>query len=969
MNCDYCGFYNEHPTDHCERCGAEMPEPECAHCGVEVEWGVVKCEQCERLEDSADKTPCPSCGALNTVSAEYCTSCGTPMAVITRVMKLSRARDREPLETWRVFGIETQMVGRDDEIGQLHEHLDEVIEETRARVVTVSSKTGLGKSRLLAEFQRALDEALSEAVYMEAASRDESGGPYSMFARLLKNRFYIGEGDHPDSARRKLEEAVVSIVPDEVESERITHLVGHLMGMEFDGSPYVPDIRDSEGAYRLDERSFDAVAELIGADAAKNPLVISLEDLQYATTQSAALIEHLAERLSDRPILFVLTWNPDEIFLSDVLEDFTVDDHIELKPLSDAEVRAFVRSTLHKAPDVPETLVENIVDAAHGNPLSVEEILRILITQGVIDTREAEWEIDEERLEDVELPTTVEATVRARLAALTEDERDVLGMAACAGDSFWPELITSLYRAQQDHRDAVKDYWQDASVDVRIDDVLESLERKDMIRRRDSDSQVPPYDEYYFKHRIERVTVYEDLEAQTKQRHHRLIAQWLEREIDETNRRTAELVARHFDRARSLERAARKYIEAADFALTHYANDQAIALYTKGLSYLSDADIDLKLHAFHDLGTVYAVRGEHDQALAYFREMLRYSWLLNDLAKGGVAHNKVGRAYRALGEYDHAMQHLQRALELFRDASDMRGVASTLDDIGQIHWVRGRFEDALKYYSAGLQLRREIGDDRSIALSLNHVGNLYLGRGDLKKAMVYFRESLALRRKIGDRQGVADTYNNLAALCLERGQEEQARTLFSEALEIAQSIGYRTTEAILLNNLGEVSLRLDDLDDAQVYLSDAQDAAEASGDKRVLVDIHRNTGELLMRRGDMESAIEEVEEALALAGELDSRTLVGMAKQTMAEILAAVAEDDEAQGDRTGELFEEASQILREVGSESQLARCLSSYGEFLLQRGNKVQGRARLEVARDLFERLQMRGHWEATNAQLDRL
>jgi tetratricopeptide (TPR) repeat protein len=968
MNCSYCGFFNEIPTDHCERCGGEIPDPECTQCGVEVDWGVVKCEQCERLEDSADKTPCPSCSALNTVSAEYCTSCGTPMAVITRVMKLSRARDREPLETWRVFGIETEMVGRDDELDTLHHHLESVIDAERARVVTVSSKTGLGKSRLLAEFNRALDEALSEAVYMEAASRDESGGPYSMFARLLENRFYIGEGDHPDSARRKLQEAVESIVPDEVESERITHLVGHLMGMEFDESPYVPDIRDSEGAYRLDERSFDAVAELVGADAEKNPLVISLEDLQYATTQSAALIEHLAERLSDRPILFVLTWNPDEIFLSDVLDDFTVDDDIVLKPLSDAEVRTFVRSTLHKAPDVPDKLVENIVDAAHGNPLSVEEILRILITQGVIDTRESEWQIDEERLDEVELPTTVEATVRARLAALTDDERDVLGMAACAGDSFWPALVTSLYRAQQDHRDDARDFWQDTEVDQRIDDVLESLERKDMVRRRESDSRVPPFDEYYFKHRIERETVYDDLEAQTRQRHHRLIAQWLEREVDENNRRTIEQVARHFDRARSLERAARKYIEAADYALTHYANDQAIALYTKGLSYLSDSDIGLKLHAFHDLGTVYAIQGEHDQALAYFREMLRYSWLLNDHAKGGVAHNKVGRAYRALGEYDDAMTHLQRALELFRDASDMRGVASTLDDIGQIHWVRGNYEDALNYYSAGLQLRRQIGDDRSIALSLNHVGNLHLGRGDLKKAMVYFRESLALRRKVGDRQGVADTYNNLAALCLERGQEEQARTLFSEALDIAQSIGYRTTEAILLNNLGEVSLRMDELDEAAAYLEKARDAAEESGDKRVLVDIHRNQGELLLRNGSPEDAVDEVEQALALAEELDSRTLTGVAKQTFAEILAELA-DDEAREDQAAELFEEASDILEDVGSESQLARCLSSYGDFLIARGNTIQGRQRLEVAREIFERLQMRTHWKATNEHLARL
>jgi tetratricopeptide (TPR) repeat protein len=934
----------------------------------------VQCEQCEKLSRSADKTPCPSCSALNTVSAEYCTSCGTPMAVITRVMTLSRAKDREPLETWRVYGIETKMVGRSDEVDRLEHWLAEASETDSVRVVGLTGSTGLGKSRLIAEFQRQLDSSFSEVVFVGAASRDESGGPYSMFERLLKNRFYIGEKDHPDSARRKLLEAVAAIVDDDDEAERIGHLVGNLIGMRFEDSPYVPDIRDSEGAFHLDQRSFDAVLELLALDADQNPIVVSLEDLQYATTQSAGLIDYLTKNLGDRPVLFVLSWNPDEVFMDDVLAEMPIDETLELHPLSDHEVRDFVRDTLHKADEIPDTLVEKIVDAAHGNPLSVEEMLRILISQGIIDTREGTWKIRTERVDKVDLPTTVEATVRARLATLTDDERQVLQMAACVGDSFWHDLVHCLYRTRVDHDEHLQEFWTDGKIDERVDEILESLERKDMIRRRD-DTLIAPYDELYFKHRIERIAVYENITSQTKERYHRMIAQWIERGSSDANAgRTAEMVARHFDRARCLEHAATRYLRAAEHAGAHFANRKAVDLYTKGLAHMSDADIDNKLDAFHDLGTVYDLLGEFDQSLAYFREMLRYSWLVDDLSKGGVAYNKIGRAYRSMGEYDESLQSLEKALVLFRDAEDTRGVASTLDDIGQIKWVRGHYDAALDYYSAGLQLRRELvgqeaGAERSIALSLNHIGTVKLDRGELKDAMVYFREALELRKKVGDRQGIADSFNNLAALCLERGEHAKAIALFEESLAMAKTIGYRSCETIVSNNLGETLLAEGRLEEAQAHLSDAMALADESGDKRVLFDILRNLAMVALEDDNRKLALERIDEALSLAEQLDSTSLYGIGKHTLAEIHARYI-DHPAHGEESLEqapsCFEAAAHVLDDVGNESQLARTLSSYAQFLIERGDILGAQQKLESARDIFDRLEMPRQRDATDETL---
>ncbi|MFB6351317.1 MAG: tetratricopeptide repeat protein, partial [Bradymonadaceae bacterium] len=523
-----------------------------------------------------------------------------------------------------------------------------------------------------------------------------------------------------------------------------------------------------------------------------------------------------------------------------------------------------------------------------------------------------------------------------------------------------------------DHDGHIRDYWFTDEIDERLDELLESLERKDMVRRRD-ESRLRGHEEYYFKHRIERRSVYGDIPAQTKQRYHRLVAQWLDRTVEEGGDRIAEQIAEHYDKGHCLDRAAKKYIRAGEYAAARFANQKAVDLFTKGLGYLSDADMELKLSAFHDLGTVYDRRGEYDQSLAYFREMLRYSWLLNDTSKAGAALNKIGRAYRGLGEYDDALENLERALDLFWVDSDLRGVASTLDDIGKIHWIRGDYEEALGYYSAGLELRRDTAHQRSIALSLSNLGSLHLQRGELNEAMGYYREALELRQAIEDREGVADSYNTLGALCLERGDTDDAITLFEEALEIARDIGHRILIAQYLNNLGEAYLKARRFDEADECLEEARDEAERSGDKRIIFDVLRNLSRVALNRETFELADERIDEALALADELESQALLGEGKQTQADIYAAWCRaeefDDEERADRTEERYREAIELLREVGNQAKLGRCFRRFGNFLLDRGDAVRGKQNLERAREIFERLEIRKLREATEQAIHQI
>ncbi len=891
------------------------------------------------------------------------------MAVITRVMTLSRSTDQAPLDTWRVYGIETTIVGRENELEILDAVYEEVVEQNDVRFVAITAPTGRGKSRLLSEFQERLNKRLSAAHFAHAASRDEAGDPYSMFARLLKDRFYIEESAGISQARRKLLDATKYLVGGK-DSDRVAHLVGELLDIHFDESPYLPTVRDTEGANDLDRRCFEALATLLKADASKDPLVVVLEDLQYATKRSLDLISYMKENLHDSRILFVLSWSKEELESNYFLGEATFHTTIELDRLSDEDIESFVTDTLRKAKSVPRDVLARIVDSAHGNPLTVEETLRMLISQGIVDTRTKEWTIDVERFADVDLPQTIETAVHARLHTLTEDERMVLEMAASIGNVFWTELVRCLYRMRLDDTSLSRQWSQEESEDERCNSILESLERKDMIRRH-KDSLISSSSEMFFKHRLERQVVYRGIKDSDKQRSHQLIAQWLETKFPQSAERIVDVIAAHYDRAGAVEHAAAKYLEAAKFAGEKYQNKRAIEFYIKSLSYLSDADIDRKITAYGDLGELYVSQGEYDQGLTYFREMLRYCWLLNDQNRGGYAYIKLANAYQLVGEYELAMNNLANALDLFHESDEKSGIAETLDSIGRIHTLRGSFENASDRYEAALQLRREIGDKRDIATSLNHLGGLRLHQGDLKAAMGHFRHALEYRKEIDDRQGVVSSYNNLAVLCVERNQVEQALHLLREALNIAREIGYRGSESVVLNNIGEVYLISGEVAQAHIYLREAAEIAEVSGEKRVLFDVYRNLGKAALKEAKFETAIKRMNEALTVANQLDSELLVGVGIGNLADVRAQMflAQKTEGCDVLADELYKDAIEILSTIGNDGEIGRLLLNYARLQFQQKKYDSTLEKLKRAKEIFERIELKDELETTLGLIEKV
>src|SRR5438045_4635431 len=239
-----------------------------------------------------------------------------------------------------------------------------------------------------------------------------------------------------------------------------------------------------------------------------------------------------------------------------------------------------------------------------------------------------------------------------------------------------------------------------------------------------------------------------------------MVAQWLELRPEGRGEDSQEEVGRHLERAGDGDGAAMRFRRAADAARASYTNDKAIRLYAQALACLGEGDLAARIHLWHDLGSVYELKGDFEAALGAFERMLRLTWVVSSRTKAAVAFNKMGRVWRRKGDLKLALEYLERGLELFRSAADSRGIAGSLDDIGKTLHMLGRYDEAFAKITEALARRGKRGDKRAIATSLSRLGEVQQDRGQYEAALTCHREAYELRKVAGDRWGCVVSQNN-----------------------------------------------------------------------------------------------------------------------------------------------------------------------------------------------------------------
>jgi hypothetical protein len=444
-----------------------------------------------------------------------------------------------------LLGKPTPCVGREQELAMLKAVLAGCIEESSARAVLVVAPSGLGKSRLRHEFMRIVgegryrdgendDDAPPPAVLLARAEPSHKGAPYALFGQALRR--FLGLPDHRAAAadwpalRARVAERLGNA--SEEDATRVAECLGEILSLPQPESPH-PILRGARTEpRRLAELVSAGLCDYLLAECLRQPLLIILEDLQWADTPSLRLSEAVLRVLSEQPIFFLGLCRPEAEERIARLWQERGRQEIRLAPLGRRASEQLIKRVL--GPKVPPATMARIVEQAGGNALLLEELIRA-VAEGHGD----------------ELPETVLAMVQVRIGRLDATARRVLRAASIFGESFSAAGVAALYGAENDV--------------AHIVDCLQHLIDAEILepsKQGGEGKAAAPGMSCSFRHSLLREAAYSLLTDDDRQLGHRLAAAFLEAQ----GAATPQIIAEHYDKAGETERALGFYLQAAELA-------------------------------------------------------------------------------------------------------------------------------------------------------------------------------------------------------------------------------------------------------------------------------------------------------------------------------------------------------------------------------------------------------------------
>ncbi|MGH3019692.1 MAG: ATP-binding protein, partial [Gaiellaceae bacterium] len=404
--------------------------------------------------------------------------------------------------------LDTPLIGRRRELALLEEAYRRTASERTCRLVTVLGPAGIGKSRLVREFVSLLRE--QARVAQGRCLPYGEGITYWPVAEAVKELAGIGDGDSVEVAHARL----VGLLSGEEDADLVARKVAAAVGL-------------GTGAVATEEASW-AVRRLFEALARDEPLVVVFDDIQWGEETFLDLLEHVVGWSRGAPILVVCLARPE---LGDVRPGWGDGrpnaEPVLLEQLADDDCHLLVQRLLGEG-ELDEQVLAHLVERGGGNPLFIEELLAMLLDDGLLERENGRWSVAGD-VGAVPIPGTIQAVLAARLDRLPTDERRVIERGAVEGELFHREALTALL----------------GEADLAMP--LEDLVRKDVLRP--ARGTLAGADAYRFRHLLIRDAAYSTIPKEVRAELHRRFADWLERAAADRIAEHEEILGYHLEEA------------------------------------------------------------------------------------------------------------------------------------------------------------------------------------------------------------------------------------------------------------------------------------------------------------------------------------------------------------------------------------------------------------------------------------
>ncbi len=711
------------------------------------------------------------------------------------------------------LGLESRLVGRDEELTVLKQTLLRVESESRPALVTVVGPAGVGKSRLVAELER-FAEGLPQTVYWRRGRCLAYGNTsYSAFADAIKAQCEIFEDDAAEVAAKKADAAVRELFGDESVAAQIRALVG---------------AGDTRGMSRED--LFEAWRRFLERMAARYPLTLVLDDIHWADEGLLDFVDHVAD-WAQGPIMVVGTARAE---LFDTRPTWGGGKRnaasLYLDPLSEAEGAAMLDDLVPGR--ISSELKRSIVERSEGNPLYVEEIVRKLIDDGVLRATEASrWEVARP-IDEVELPRSVQGLIAARLDGLPEDEKQALQDASVVGRVFWVGTVAELTgRTLGEVREA-----------------LGRLRVKELVVPHEPSSFSDEY-EFAFRHNLIRDGAYESLPKALRADKHAGVARWAEQRAGDRADEIAELIATHLLEAlRNLEELGetgerRTELERRAFRWTAAAGSRTSALWQRSEAsrWYREAERFADALDLPPVEQVPLLRAHVDASWAtdpiaeterVVRRALRTYESLDDQVGVGWANARLVVPLLMEARDEEAEQAGRVSIETLEPLGEREELADALHRLGWYLWRRGRNDEAEPLLRRAVEMSDRLGFTLVHAESMQTLAGCLQSLGRSAAALETIEEAFRLAKEAGDYSNLMRSYNNLPSITSDLASDfPRAEAVLREGLELAQRAGSLSHEGWLTGSIGDVLYKLGGLKEDERLQRRAVELAGIVGDE------------------------------------------------------------------------------------------------------------------------------------------
>jgi tetratricopeptide (TPR) repeat protein len=791
--------------------------------------------------------------------------------------------------------------------------------QRRSQWLLLSGEAGIGKTRLVEEVG---SEAQQQGwgVDWSRMYAQESSIPYRQWVEILRNAALQGLW-----RMQEIEQHSEVFAP-----------LGVLLPELYASLPHPPPLSPEQEQQRL----WEAILALFTLMSRKRPLLIVLDDLQWADSSSCELLGYLARRLAGKPVQFIGACRESELAPNHVLHGLIAHmqrEHtittLAIQPLTDAQIRMLVGH-------LPEAMVGYIQRQAAGNPFFAEELALssdVALTEfpasspspasptssALPDGRQAVA-----RGKHFTLPENIRVALDHRISKLSRPCQQLLSNAAVMGGSFEYTLIRAMeaYGANQKDEDTILDL---------LDEALQA----GVLAEEGRGTHI----HYHFWHPLLVSHLYERLSASKRALLHRRVAEILQQLYTRREEEGAATITYHLVEGGAEDERIAHFAElAGNSAYILSAYPDVVRYYRLVLEHSSTEPAYGMRRPFllERLGECARIQGQFEDAQHFYEQILAERGERTNLPAQGLQEDmqreaqieallrcEVGWSCYYTGDKAQAIAHRERGEQVLRAAGVTRGAAwATLRyQQGFISWQEGNYDEAYaaaseaqRLYVETLQLQQSpdgqdifstrirrtlAGDTVNLARIHRLLGSIANSVGRQTEGLAHLNTALAIFEEHEQKRDVGHVCCNIGYIHLQKAEYEQAQAFFGRSLSLAEQVGDTPLTSVVYSNLGIQAARTGRLTEAEEWLRRGLALAEQINDQVYVSMWNTLLADVFQQQGKLSSAQSCLCHALMLGRRVGNIPCIGLAlvavgNLRIAEAKTAIKSQDMAQCER-----------------------------------------------------------------------